>query len=491
MKKSFLNIFSLVFLLVFTLGSCKKLSDFGDVNINPNGTLTPSTAALLTSAETGLGGFAGAQTRPSLYAQYISETQYTDVSLYNEPKLDFDGIYAGAPYDLVNIIKYINDPAKRKAQEKFGSYNNQIAVSMILKAYMIWTVTDRWGDVPYSQAFKGDSMLNPKYDTQESIYKTLLAELKTAKNMFDAGGIAIGDIIYYKTSSAAPSITVADWSAKWKRLANSLRMLIALRMSKVYPGTGDFAAVEFRSALSDADGYITSNDDNVVVRYPGGAYKNPWYNLFNGRSDFAQSKFLTDMTNAYADTRQNVFGSSTLGFPYGLTRDLAVAFADANPSYSIVLASAQRAENSPVVVLAAANVWLARAEAAERGWTTETAQTLYNTGISTSFSQWGLTMPAGYTAGANVVYGTDNLRKIATQAYLAYYPNGVQGWAEWRRTGYPALTPTPYAANSSKQIPRRYVYGTREYNLNATSVAEAVSRLGTDSQDSRVWWDKP
>jgi hypothetical protein len=147
----------------------------------------------------------------------------------------------------------------------------------------------------------------------------------------------------------------------------------------------------------------------------------------------------------------------------------------------------------PVTILSSSVVSFARAEAAERGWTTEVAATLYAQGITQSFDQYGYstTQAATYFAQANIAYGTDNLRKIAEQRWLAMYPDGTQAWAEWRRTGYPALTPTPYATNPGGQIPRRYIYGTDEYSLNSAHAKEAAGRMtGGDGQDSKIWWDK-
>ena len=48
-----------------------------------------------------------------------------------------------------------------------GSNANQIGVATILKSYYLWTITDRWGDIPYSEALKGAANLTPKYDKQE------------------------------------------------------------------------------------------------------------------------------------------------------------------------------------------------------------------------------------------------------------------------------------------------------------------------------------
>src|SRR6185436_10604516 len=143
--------------------------------------------------------------------------------------------------------------------------------------------------------------------------------------------------------------------------ANSLRMLISLRTSKVYPNPGQFAATNFAAAYTDADGYIAANTDNFVINYTGSvaAFRNPWYTVYNGRTDFAESKLMTDLMASLADPRQAAFGSSTIGFPYGLTRDLAVAFTNANTNYAKILAASKRATNSPMVLIGASHVRLA------------------------------------------------------------------------------------------------------------------------------------
>jgi len=82
------------------------------------------------------------------------------------------------------------------------------------------------------------------------------------------------------------------------------------------------------------------------------------------------------------------------------------------------------------------------------------------------------------------------LKQIATQRYIAFYPNGLQGWNIWRKTGYPTLTPARDATNTSKLIPRRYVYGTNEYGTNKAATDAAAAAIGGDNQDNRVWWDK-
>lgn len=331
--------------------------------------------------------------------------------------------------------------------------------------------------------------------TQETIYKGIIGTVADAVAKFD-NSVILGDIIY------------SGNVAKWKKLGNSLRMLMSLRLSKVYPGPTDYAATQFKAALADPAGSIATNADNFTVVYPGGAaYRNPWYNTYDGRKDFAESKTMTDMLTSLGDNRITVFGGATeaagnptpssIGFPYGRTKTVSEAFASANPTWARILRGDLREQNDPLVVVSASSVLLARAEAAARGWTTEDMVAQYKAGVNASYEQWGLAAPAAtYFDKTDVKVDASqplatNLKNIAVQQWIAYYPNGLQAWANWRRTGYPVLVPAPDAVNTGKQIPRRYTYPTSAYGLNAANVKEAAARMaGGDTQDSRIWWDK-
>jgi hypothetical protein len=463
-------------LTVIAAPGCKKIDEFGDLNQNPGRTTEPITSALLTNVLAGIGGTA-ANTRGGLYAQQFSETQYTETSLYAEPKVDFDGTYSGPLNDLQNIINYNSDPATAAKAAANGSNKNQIAVARILKAYYFWILTDQYGDIPYSEALKGEG--NTKFDTQQSIYTDLFKELKEAVAQFDGGLAPRGDIMY------------AGNIDKWKKFANSLRLLMALRIQKADAAKG---AAEANEAVTA--GVFTSNADNAVIDYPGGTYNNPWFTLYDGRRDFAMSKVIDDYLTSINDPRITVFGSSDVGFPYGLTRDQAVAFDNSSgDTWARILAPQFRTQGAPITIVNYATVLLAQAEARQRGWITTgpSAQALYEAGIRASWEEWGLSTTglAAYLAQPSIAYtGGNEIQKIATQRWLALYPNGLQAWFEWRRTGFPVLTPTPNATNTSKQIPRRYVYGTRTYSLNKANTDEAAARMGGDTQDTRVWWDK-
>jgi hypothetical protein len=510
MKNISIKLFSLASAVaLLTAGTgCAKISEFGDTNVNPNGSANPITAALLTNVESGLGGIAFGTgtggTRAAIYAQLISETQYTDVSLYQLPQLENGPFYSGAMEDLQTIINQNTNPATAGVSAVSGSNANQIAISKILKSWIIWTLTDKWGDLPYSQALQGAGNKAPSYDTQEAIYKAIFKDCADAIAGFDGGLAMKGDIIY------------GGDQAKWKKLANSITIMAALRLTKRYPNNTDYPALAMKAAFTSPWGYISSNADNFTIPFPGGSYKNTWYTTYDGRTDYAESKTLGDVLSALGDTRQAAFGSSSATFPYGLTRTNAIAFDNSTGgNYARVMAPAYRAENSPGVLLSSSQVLLAIAEGIEWSWISGSAQNFYEAGVTASFGQWGITIPSGYLTGAaayntgvgapgNVganAYGSipatqnaatiNNKARIALQYWLAAYPNGNEAWANWRRTGVPNLKGTLAATNSGGLIPRRYVYGVNEYSLNPTQLNVAIGRLtGGDTQDSRIWWDQ-
>ena len=476
-KFRYLFVAALPALLLLT--GCKK---FGDTNVNPDATNQPILNALLTNVEAGLSSYA-ANTRAGYYCQYFSETQYPDASLYSVPQINHSGEYSGLLYDLQNIIKT-------------NTNNNMTQVSRILKAYLYWTLTDRWGDLPYTEALAGDP--TPALDAQETIYKGNITELKDAVDAFD-GSLISGDIVFNGDV------------AKWKKLANSLRMLMALRLSKRFADAGGYAATEFKAALSDAAGSIDANTNNFTINFPGN-FKSNWYSLYDGRKDVGESATLTSLMASLNDDRQDAFGGATqeqntsdplwnqpsdVGVPYGRARSYVDAWAQNNPTWSRVLRGDLRTASGSVVIVSAAQVLLARAEAADRGWTAEDAVALFRSGINASFSQWGIAAPANsYFTQTDVALtaptGTGaNIKPIALQRYIANYPDGLQGWCEWRRTGFPVLTPASDALNGVTEIPRRYTYGTNEYATNKEHIeAKAGSMPGGDKMSSKVWWDQ-
>jgi hypothetical protein len=459
-------------------GCSKGIDDFGNINNNPNATTVPITSALLTNVLAGAGGNVwggGINTTAGLYCQYMSETQYTDISRYAQPVINWDGTYSGDLYDLQNIINVNTNPDTKAAAAQFGSNNNQIAIARILKAYNFWMLTDAYGDLPYFEALKGKGTI--AYDKQELIYPDLIKELKEAAAQFDGGLTVQGDIMYSGNTT------------KWKKFANSLIATIALRMSKANATLGK---TEFAAAI--AAGVIDNNADNASIVYPGGNYRNPIYNYYvvTQRFDFAVSKTVTDQLTAKNDPRINVYTSNAKGFPYGLTRADALAWQTTNPTFGFLYGFTATAQTMPMYLMTAGQVYLARAEAARLGWTAEVVATQYANGITAELNRWGITNAgtiATYLAQTDIALTglASDAQKIAEQRWLSYFPDGNQGWAEYRRSGFPVMAAVPGSASA---VPRRIPYGSNEPLYNPTNYASAAATYNSNSMNAKVWWDK-
>lgn len=150
-------------------------------------------------------------------------------------------------------IKNLTDAIHRSTED--GNRKNINAILRIYRVYMMSVITDIYGDAPYSEAGLGylKEIYNPKYDTQEDIYNDFFTELKDAASALDAANDRItGDVIYNGDV------------AKWIKLANSLRLRYAMRISDVAP---EKARKEFEDALASEGGVLTSGSDDALIKY--------------------------------------------------------------------------------------------------------------------------------------------------------------------------------------------------------------------------------
>lgn len=474
-----------ILLLLLTLYSCKP-GDFGGINTNPNMPRKPYTGYLITNiirdmAAT-IGGSNGVPVREApLYAQHLSEMTYQREGVYVKGNWDF-GYYQGPLNDLQVVIRTNSDPAKKLEASSFGSNANQLAVARIIRAYFFLHLTDRWGDVPYKDALKGNDNLTPAYDKQSDIYDDLFKELKEAAAQFDGGVNVKGDILF----NGDP--------AKWKKFANTLRLVMALRLSKIDAVKGKTA---FNAAL--ADGVILDNKDNVVYNYLPGDQNNENYWSFSWRVDnnpYALSSTLVSNLQANNDPRLPKFADKAGD---GLYHGQTYGVINTNFSSMSLLGAGMRKPETPVYFYTAAEVQFALAEAVKLTWipgTDADAELYYLAGIKASMQQFGVYTDAAYAAciaSPGVVYSPAKaLELIGTQKWVALFLNGWEAWHEWRRTGFPKLLPPANAQTRDGQIPRRHGYPSREALLNKQHYDEAVQRIGgPDDLSSRVWWDKP
>ena len=150
-------------------------------------------------------------------------------------------------------IKNLTDAIHRSAEDE--NRKNINAILRIYRVYMMSVITDIYGDAPYSEAGLGylKEIYNPKYDTQEDIYNDFFTELKDAASALNAANDRItGDVIYNGDV------------AKWIKLANSLRLRYAMRISDVAP---EKARKEFEDALASEGGVLTSGSDDALIKY--------------------------------------------------------------------------------------------------------------------------------------------------------------------------------------------------------------------------------
>lgn len=152
-----------------------------------------------------------------------------------------------------NAIKNLVDGIYRTHEDE--SKSNINAALRIYRVYMMSLITDVYGDCPYFEAGRGyiDQKFNPRYDTQEEIYSDFFVELKAAaEQLSGAGDRLTGDLIFSGDVD------------KWKKLANSLRMRYAMRISKVAP---EKARQEFEDALASEGGVMLSAADDALIKY--------------------------------------------------------------------------------------------------------------------------------------------------------------------------------------------------------------------------------
>lgn len=262
---------------------------------------------------------------------------------------------------------------------------------------------------------------------------------------------------------------------------------------------------------------MENNDDNAFMKVS----LNPFYTIFGWGDSRIGADLLTYM-NAYEDPRRSVYAlestftdsSITNGY-HGLRIGNTHTAVDAK-MYSSMNVTA----TAPLMWMNAAEVMFLRAEAALLGWDTkDTPENYYKTGIRLSFGQYGASNVESYLEGTTApssykdpkgTYtvtlpgsavsvqwsGTDNevnLERIITQKWIANFPLSLEGWADFRRTGYPRLLSTPN--NRSNEIidgkfARRLKYPQQEYNTNKVNVEQIVSTLpGGDKMSTHMWWD--
>jgi hypothetical protein len=357
-------------------------------------------------------------------------------------------------------------------------------IGLGMRAWMFSQLTDTWGAIPYSQALSGTlsgaAIYSPAYDDQAAVYAGIIEDLRLANEKISGSITSIpGDIMFNGDA------------LRWKKLFNSLRFKLLNRQAAKVPGS----AATMQAMIDDPATFpmIGSNDEMGTFTYGVYPTQNPWHDILvrQGRTDWNISSTLVDKLKAYADPRLEVFavagedaGGEILGHPNGLPGNIAVGYVgySATPNLAVF---AQ--ETSPAVVMSYAELLLTMAEAAFDGDITADATALFEAGITASFEQYGLDVPADYITNLGAV----TKENIMTQKWIALFGQGIEAWTELRRTGFPVMPPhDPQALFLNDGVlPTRLVYPSTEYSLNGLMVEEGAGlNGGADDMKTPLWW---
>lgn len=435
----------------------------------------------------------------------------------------------GAVKTFVHILKRLEGTT--------DSVNLQ-SITRIWKAFVFMDIVDHYGNVPYfnaGRAADGEEYFFPAYDDDEEIYDDLYVELTEALENLDPNGDFVAADLFYGAKAYYPTTGAAAQVEKWKKLGNSILLRLGMRYSKLN-------ATRAAEIVSEAyaGGVMTSNADNAFVVYDGKLYTNfSNNNLVNNNPRFYYAaepfvnflKLTLDPRSKYiiaafdnpndplGDPTPDVDWANQFGVPVGvLSASLANApyrgIKGGGFNYSQMNVNVVASLRAPTFWVTYSQTSLLLAEAAHRGWIAggETAaQEFYEDGIRANMDIYSLylsetlsSLPAitvpeqdAYLLQAGVAYNaSDALELINTQYWVTNIRNGAEAWANFRRSGYPALSRNAYddqlLEHGGDGYVHRFSYPDAELSQNKVNYQAAVTAMGgSDNLVARVFWDIP
>lgn len=398
--------------------------------------------------------------------------------------------------------------------EKLGQ-TDVAALGDIVKVLAMHRVADHYGPIPYVNFRLG--AVGQAYDSQQAVYHKFFEELDHAIEQLTPLALSGATLL-----SDYDPVYGGD-VARWVRLANTLRLRLALRVVYAEPG---LARSEAEKAVANPVGLLENVDDRAEYRgVAGAAWTNPIWQQAYEWNEVRMSAPMDSYLNGYSDPRISVyFVAASDGKYHGVRQGIFSTSANQQAYIGGGISQINLVQASPVLYMAAAEAYFLRAEAALRGWDMGgTAKEFYEQGIRLSMAENGVTSgiddyvanatatPAAFTDNAGrdnaaapstiTIAWNDrddfetNLERIITQKWIASWGNSCEAWSEFRRTDYPRLFPVKYnysdgAVSSALQI-RRLPYPRTEYNTNAEAMTQAVDLLGgPDNCGTLLWWDK-
>jgi len=505
------NILPYAFLLTMMMATSSCDKGFDELNVNPNAlTGVEPSYQLNTTIVNTAPGYGSLSYETTIVKQMITPFSGSgSAANFNQDNRsvsngNWNTYYQTNIKELTDVIAKTKDVPAR---------SNLYNMARIWQAYSFMILTDTYGDIPYSQAGKSylEGIVTPLYDTQESVYNAILSELDAASAGLDATKARIATDLLYDGDVA-----------RWKRLGYSLLLRAAMRLSKVNPTK----AAEF-VGKAVAGGLMQSNTDNAIIRHNAN-FTNPIGSQLNGgqsaffylAEDFVDllgknnDPRLTSIAVRYVsatsgaqqvETRANRTAVSQIGAPLGFDNTtISKAVAEKKLSslwdYSQLDRTRMGGLLAPSFLVTYAQTQLLLSEAIVRKWATGTAATAYTNGIRAHMQQlasYGTSTAIADAAittfvGNNTLTTGKELEQINTQYWIASFLNGPETWANFRRSGFPVLTPNAFPGTDLKTEPfiRRLTYTDAELNVNKNNVQQAIGRQGPNLMDTRIWWDK-
>lgn len=411
-------------------------------------------------------------------------------------------------------------------RQKVDSSSVVFAVGEIVKVMGMHRVCDMYGSIPYLNYGK---TLYPAYDSQADVYHRFFEELDHA--------ISVLSDYYAQNPSAKPIVSFdliyGSDMLKWIKLANSLKLRLAMRIKYVEPENAQKYAEE---AVNHPYGVIEDNGGTAAIR-PTSIYKfvNPYLMIWESYGDSRMGANMESFLVGYNDPRISAYFTAdtdpkTKGEYHG------VRVGSASPANYKGCATPNIGTgvvpnvSDGLYWMHAAEIYFLRAEGAIEGWNMGgSAADIYNKGIEVAMNLWNITglkvtnytndgssKPAPFidksSSSQSINTGDpklstitirwdegagkeSKLERIITQKWIAMYPNGQEAWSEFRRTGYPKVFPVVSNQSGGKvpsgQFIKRLPFPAAEYETNSTVVNKAVSDFfgGNDSQGTKLWWD--
>jgi len=507
------------------LGACK---DLDELNINPNG-VDPSNAhpnllmsTVITQTAQNVVGLG--------YGDLAGVMQHTQKDGWSgsHNSYEWNGRSWSGFYGIARNTRELYAKAEAAGLEFHQG------VALVIEAYTFGMIADLWGDAPYSTALKGElggeANLQPAFDSQADIYTGILADLERANTLLSKNQTDYADI------NATQDVLFSGDVSRWRKFANALALRYYMRISEKDPAT---AKAGIEKIANDPATYPLPLDasDDALVDYPGTSSTDSWpqNTVFDGTggSNFRRLKMcatLVESLQALNDPRLGVWAAK-IAIPivvdeslpddtdviengvrkvaknvaddyealFGYPIDSDPEYVGLPPAWSTVPQAynlnpnLEQAPNNPHVshlndmyrepsgpllkarLMSAAEVNFILAEAAFKGWSVGAgAQAFYEAGVKASLDAWAVgNQYNDYIAGPAAYNGT--LEQIIEQKWIASWTAAAEAWADYRRTGLPALQAGP--ATVRPVLPVRFAYSQDELNFNSKNATAAISKL--------------